>query len=68
MKSFNTTAQIFETNCLMNLSQHSEDCDERYQFTCKSNNQCVDEYRVCDGIIDCENGEDESADYCQGNT
>ena len=35
-------------------------------FLCESH-QCIDEQRVCNGIVNCPNGEDESFEKCQSN-
>ncbi|KAF7988304.1 hypothetical protein HCN44_011050 [Aphidius gifuensis] len=38
-------------------------CKE-HEFTCKSEGQCVDSSRVCDGIIQCRDASDEDIETC----
>ncbi|XP_033635048.1 sortilin-related receptor-like [Asterias rubens] len=39
-------------------------CNHPHYFVCPSNLQCIDRNLVCDGHLDCLNGDDEDATYC----
>ena len=42
---------------------NSSDCNE---FNCNIDSKCINLNKICDGIIDCPNGDDEG-DFCQNN-
>ncbi|XP_057293261.1 low-density lipoprotein receptor-like [Hydractinia symbiolongicarpus] len=39
-----------------------------YEFTCSSTKKCIHNTWLCDGELDCDNGEDELKEVCQVNT